>query len=52
MSAEARYRRSFSPIERLSEKQLTYLTEVDHHDHDALVAVETDRAAGTIDVEV
>ena len=48
MSPESRYRRFFSPIERLSEAQLTYLTEVDHHDHEALVAVErdTDRGIG------
>ncbi|HEV2875202.1 MAG TPA: GNAT family N-acetyltransferase [Thermoleophilaceae bacterium] len=46
MSAESRYRRFFSPLDRLSEKQLTYLTEVDHHDHEALVAVETGSGQG------
>jgi RimJ/RimL family protein N-acetyltransferase len=40
MSAESRYRRFFSPLDHLSEQQLTYLTEVDHHDHEALVALE------------
>jgi acetyltransferase len=38
LSPEARYRRFFSPISRLSERQLDYLTRVDHHDHEALVA--------------
>jgi RimJ/RimL family protein N-acetyltransferase len=48
MSPESRYRRFFSPVDRLSESQLRYLTEVDHHDHEALVAVEpdTDRGIG------
>jgi RimJ/RimL family protein N-acetyltransferase len=48
MSPESRYRRFFSPIAHLSESQLTYLTEVDHHDHEALVAFEpgTDRGIG------
>jgi RimJ/RimL family protein N-acetyltransferase len=46
MSAESRYRRFFSPLDTLSEKQLTYLTEVDHHDHEALVAVEAETGQG------
>ena len=48
MSPESRYRRFFSPVESLTESQLTYLTEVDHHDHEALVALEpgTDRGIG------
>jgi RimJ/RimL family protein N-acetyltransferase len=40
LSPESRYRRFFTPTSDLSESQLTYLTEVDHHDHEALVAVE------------
>jgi GNAT superfamily N-acetyltransferase len=40
LTPESRYRRFFSPVDHLSEQQLTYLTEVDHHDHEALVAVE------------
>jgi GNAT superfamily N-acetyltransferase len=39
LSPETRYRRFFAPMERLSEQDLSYLTEVDHHDHEALVAV-------------
>lgn len=48
LSPESRYRRFFSPVARLTEAQLTYLTEVDHHDHEALVAVEpgTERGIG------
>ena len=37
---ETRYQRFFAPVERLSESDLTYLTEVDHSDHEALVAVD------------
>jgi RimJ/RimL family protein N-acetyltransferase len=46
MSAESRYRRFFSPLDHLSEQQLTYLTEVDHHDHEALVALEEGTGQG------
>jgi len=48
MSPESRYRRFFSPTAGLTGSQLTYLTEVDHHDHEALVAVDpdTDRGIG------
>jgi RimJ/RimL family protein N-acetyltransferase len=38
MSPESRYRRFFSPLQRLTERDLAYLTEVDHHDHEALIA--------------
>ena len=40
LSPESRYRRFFSPVDSLTERQLTYLTDVDHHDHEALVALE------------
>jgi RimJ/RimL family protein N-acetyltransferase len=39
LSPETRYRRFFAPLERLSETDLRYLTEVDHHDHEAIAAV-------------
>jgi hypothetical protein len=35
LSPESRYRRFFTPLERLTETDLAYLTEVDHHDHEA-----------------
>jgi len=46
MGPESRYRRFFAPVSRLSESQLEYLTEVDHHDHEALVAFERDTREG------
>ena len=48
LSPESRYRRFFSPVVELTERQLDYLTHVDQHDHVALVAVdkETGEALG------
>ena len=43
-SKEAIYRRFLSPHGRLTASELRYLTEVDHSDHEALMAV--DRASG------
>jgi GNAT superfamily N-acetyltransferase len=42
LSPESRYRRFFSPVAHLSERQLDYLTVVDHRDHEALVALADD----------
>jgi GNAT superfamily N-acetyltransferase len=39
LSPETRYRRFFAPVQKLSDQDLRYLTEVDHHDHEALAAV-------------
>jgi RimJ/RimL family protein N-acetyltransferase len=39
LSPETRYRRFFAPLDRLSETDLRYLTEVDHHNHEAIAAV-------------
>lgn len=38
LSDESRYRRFFAPLRRLSTTDLRYLTEVDHHNHEALIA--------------
>jgi RimJ/RimL family protein N-acetyltransferase len=38
LSPESRYRRFLSPMNRLSAGLVKYLTDVDHHDHEALVA--------------
>ena len=46
LSPESRYRRFFGPIAHLSERDLDYLTLVDHHDHEALVATDADRGDG------
>jgi GNAT superfamily N-acetyltransferase len=40
LSPESRYRRFFRPLDRLSERDLAYLTEIDHSDHEALVAID------------
>jgi len=40
LSPDSRYDRFFGPTPRLTDSQLTYLTDVDHHDHEALIAVE------------
>jgi len=40
MSEDSRYWRFFSPIDHLSESALRYLTEVDHSDHEALIALD------------
>jgi RimJ/RimL family protein N-acetyltransferase len=46
LSPESRYRRFFTPTSQLSASQLSYLTEVDHHDHEALVAVQPETGYG------
>jgi GNAT superfamily N-acetyltransferase len=46
LSEESRYRRFLSPHDHLSEAELHYLTEVDHRDHEALVAVDPDTGDG------
>ncbi len=38
LSPESRYRRFLAPTNELSDAELDYLTQVDHHDHEALVA--------------
>jgi GNAT superfamily N-acetyltransferase len=43
LSPESRYRRFFAPLDRLTEQDLRYLTEVDHHDHEAFVALHPER---------
>jgi GNAT superfamily N-acetyltransferase len=40
LSPESRYRRFFSSMDSLSAADLTYLTEVDHHDHEAVIALD------------
>jgi GNAT superfamily N-acetyltransferase len=42
----SRYRRFLSPHGPLSDAELNYLTEVDHHDHEALVAIEPETRQG------
>jgi RimJ/RimL family protein N-acetyltransferase len=40
LSPESRYRRFFRPLDRLSARDLVYLTEIDHTDHEALAAID------------
>jgi GNAT superfamily N-acetyltransferase len=44
LSDESRYRRFLAPMPELSEGMLRYLTDIDHHDHEAIVAL--DEATG------
>ena len=46
LSPESRYRRFFAEIPRLTERQLDYLTDVDQHDHVALIAVDETTGEG------
>jgi acetyltransferase len=46
LSELSRYRRFLSPTSRLNATQLAYLTEVDHHDHEALVAIDPTSSHG------
>jgi GNAT superfamily N-acetyltransferase len=41
-SQESFYKRFMTPIPRLTSKQIAYLMGVDHHDHEALLAVDED----------
>jgi RimJ/RimL family protein N-acetyltransferase len=40
MSEESRYRRFLAPKPSFTAAELAYLTELDHHDHEALIAIE------------
>jgi GNAT superfamily N-acetyltransferase len=40
LSEESRYRRFFAPVQELSDESLEYLVDIDHHDHEALVALD------------
>jgi GNAT superfamily N-acetyltransferase len=47
LSEQSRYQRFLTTMRELSEGELRYLTEVDHHDHEAVIAFEHDgRAVG------
>lgn len=39
LSEESRYRRFFAPLHQLSDRSLEYLTEIDHSDHEAIIAL-------------
>jgi RimJ/RimL family protein N-acetyltransferase len=46
LSPESRFRRFLSPKRQLTEHDLDVLTRVDHHDHEALVALEAETGEG------
>jgi RimJ/RimL family protein N-acetyltransferase len=46
LSERSRYQRFLTAIAELSDSQLRYLTEVDHHDHEALIAFDHDSGDG------
>jgi GNAT superfamily N-acetyltransferase len=46
LSEESRYRRFFAPVQELSDESLEYLVDIDHHDHEAIVAL--DPASGDL----
>ena len=50
LSAESRYKRFLTPLDHLSRSQLRYFTEVDHHGHEALLAVSDDEREEPIGV--
>jgi RimJ/RimL family protein N-acetyltransferase len=45
LSERSRYQRFLSSIRELTESQLRYLTEVNHHDHEALIAFDPETGA-------
>lgn len=40
LSPESKFQRFFAPVVRLNESDLVYLTEIDHRNHEALVAID------------
>jgi RimJ/RimL family protein N-acetyltransferase len=46
LSEQSRYQRFMTAIDELSPSQLDYLTEVDHHDHEALIAFDPESGEG------
>ena len=40
LSPESRYRRFLMAMPKLSEEMVRYLTEIDHHDHEAMIALD------------
>jgi GNAT superfamily N-acetyltransferase len=40
LSPESRYRRFLAPMKDLTESTIRYLTEIDHHNHEAMIALD------------
>jgi GNAT superfamily N-acetyltransferase len=50
LGRESRYRRFLTPMRELGEKAVRYMTELDHHDHEAMVALDERGEDGIGDV--
>jgi GNAT superfamily N-acetyltransferase len=46
LSPESRYRRFLAPMPQLSEAMVRHLIEVDHHDHEAIIALDEESGEG------
>jgi len=46
LTPESRYRRFLAPMPELSEEMVRYLTEIDHHDHEAIIALDEECREG------
>jgi GNAT superfamily N-acetyltransferase len=46
LSPQSRYRRFLAPMPELTEGMIRYLTEIDHHDHEAMIAIDEDSGEG------
>jgi GNAT superfamily N-acetyltransferase len=46
LSPESRYRRFLAPMPELTEGMVRYLAEIDHHDHEALIALDEETGEG------
>jgi GNAT superfamily N-acetyltransferase len=46
LSPESRYRRFLAPMLELTDSMVEYLTEIDHHNHEAMVALDEQRGEG------
>ena len=47
LSQESRHQRFLAGMPRLSDSMVAYLTDVDHHDHEALIALDPETGAAT-----
>jgi hypothetical protein len=46
LTSESRYRRFLAPVPELSEEMVRYLTEIDHHHHEAIIALDETSGEG------
>ncbi len=46
LSPESRYRRFLAPMPELTDSMVGYLTEIDHHDHEAMIAIDEQTGEG------